>query len=128
MRNTTIQFATAATASARIAQLQAQLGLSLTATPPTIDQSWDLIEQLEAKLAETSSPASTAVAQHAATPTAKVDPLAAKPDSSLFGVARAAAAQREGRTAKPTPTASSGLTGVMRAAAAQEQLNRKSQS
>jgi hypothetical protein len=122
MRTTTIQFATAATASARITQLQAQLGLPLTAAPQTIEQSWDLIEELETQLA---AKGDLVVATPAKATPAKVAPAiakvtAAKPE--LFGIQRAAAALREGRTA--TPTASTvPLTGVMRAAAAQEKIN-----
>jgi Holliday junction resolvasome RuvABC endonuclease subunit len=127
---TTIEFATMATAHARINQLESLLGLPLSAAQPDqffIDKAWDEIERLEGQLA--AKPAQAAATPTTGKPVAapvaaaeKVDPATSAIE--LRGVARAAAAQREGRTAKPTPSASAApLIGVMRAAKAQEALN-----
>jgi hypothetical protein len=129
---TTIQFATAATAHARINQLEALLSLPLSAEQINIGLAWDRIDELEARQ-NSENKATTPTAKPAATrPAPKTeftDPLAHVTKDELRGIARAAAAQREGRTAKPTPKASTApLTGVMRAAKAQQELNRKNKS
>jgi hypothetical protein len=123
-----LEYKTPAQAHARVNQLQAQLGLALTAEPEAfINKAWDEIERLEALVDAKPAAAQTTPVVTATKPAPKVeftDPLAHVTKDELRGIARAAAAQREGRTAKPTPGASTApLIGVMRAAKAQEALN-----
>ncbi|MEY2499822.1 MAG: hypothetical protein QOI07_156 [Verrucomicrobiota bacterium] len=132
---TTLQFATMATAHARINQLESLLGLPLSAEQPVIGKAWDEIDRLEALLAaKPTQPATptTPAAPTKPTPAANdevTDPPTNAPQHELRGIARAAAAQREGRTAKPTPTVSAKLlVGIMRAAKGQEEINRRSKS
>lgn len=130
MTDPTIDYKTVAQTHARINQLEALLGLTLSAEEPVIDKAWLRIEELEKMLEEkpgATTPPAPKPSQSKAVPSAgEADPI--KP-AELHGVMRAAAAQREGRTAKPTPKASTApLTGVMRAAKAQDELNRQRQN
>jgi hypothetical protein len=121
---TALEFKTAAQAHARINQLEASLSLPLSAENPVIDAAWDRIEQLEAQLAAKSTAAPPAKTTTQAAP--HVDAPAKK---ELHGVERAAAALREGRTAKPTPTGDGmPATGWGKAARAQEARNQKLKS
>jgi uncharacterized coiled-coil protein SlyX len=125
-QTTALEFKTAAQAHARINQLEASLSLPLSALNPMINEAWDRIEQLEAQLAakSTAAPPTKTTTQTLS----HVDP-SAPAKKELHGVERAAAALREGRTAKPTPTGD-GMpeNGWGKAARAQEARNQKLKS
>lgn len=131
-KSTTIQFATAPQAWARVNQLESQLGLPLSAEETFIEKAWDRIEELEAQVAGKSTTAAPPKA--AAAPSSKplVDPLkhadpqvVAQLSRKMSGIERAAAAQREGRTAKRVPAADFQMpaTGWGKAARAQAKLD-----
>lgn len=123
---TALEFKTAAQAHARINQLEASLGLPLSAQNPMINEAWDRIEQLETQLA--AKPTTPPQAKPSAPAASHVDP-SAPAKKELHGVERAAAALREGRTAKPTPTGDGmPATGWGKAARAQEARNQKIKS
>jgi beta-phosphoglucomutase-like phosphatase (HAD superfamily) len=97
MTNPSFTYKTGAQCHARINQLEALLSLSLSAEEPLIDKAWLRITELEKMLED--KPTSAPPAR--STPSKATTQLAAKADPSatpLYGIERAAAALREGRT------------------------------
>jgi hypothetical protein len=133
MTNSTLHYKSAAQCQARINQLEARLSLPLSAEVSCIDEAWLKIDQLEKMLADKSGSkgeptATTQAPPKAASPVRSVAVDPEKPETELKGFARAAAAQREGRTQKPTAALAVPQTGWGRAARAQEKLNQKNKS
>ena len=125
MKADTLQFATEETAHARVNQLQAQLGIPLTAAAETINEAWDQIEALESKL--TQGTATATAPQPTPTKPAPVTVPSNQPKARnvsahyVGGLARSIAA-RTGEQAPAPTTNETELTGIARAAAANAKL------
>jgi hypothetical protein len=132
-KSTTIQFASALTAWARVNQLEAMLSLPLSAEQPNINLAWNRIDELEAKLADlpeaqrTSTPPASKPNQPKAAPAAQspseTDPI--KPAPELTGLARATHANRDPEKASGKLIDAMPKTGWGRAARAQQAINNR---